>query len=410
MPLCCCRLQYKHSIFTIFISVPISIDRRMAAKPNVTSPKVRPCSVLLERLVIDQSANPTHGIHSIPSTSNRQSFKHGICQQSSEMNGTNDAHIPSNSPITDDEGDALIEKVSVNFQHSKKREMAGSCKKNGKVNRNNETFSVKCCRHGCNELFENFEAMVHHVTVYHAKGIKNTFNCHECKKTLGSKWFLRQHMNSVHMGLRTYKCPFPNCSKSFVRNQYLKQHTNGVHTKSNTFKCQKCPRKFYYKSHLIRHLAYEHGKGNTHFCYLCKKKFAARHDLQHHMNAVHTRHIRFQCPIRSCSKIFAWKVNLNRHINAIHTKRNAFICTRCPKKFYEKRPLTRHLANKHGEGITYDCYLCKRTLSRKENLVMHMNLMHTGLNLYKCPGCSKSFAQNSDLHKHLNGKRIMCGR
>lgn len=34
----------------------------------------------------------------------------------------------------------------------------------------------------CNELFESTEAMMHHVTRYHAKGIKRRFSCHLCKK------------------------------------------------------------------------------------------------------------------------------------------------------------------------------------------------------------------------------------
>lgn len=213
------------------------------------------------------------------------------------------------------------------------RNKAGSLKSEGKANRksttkgNNEKLSVKCCIGSCKELFENIEAMMRHVATYHKKGIKNTFSCYECKKTLSSKQKLQLHMNSVHMGLKPFKCSFPNCLKSFSFNGNLKKHTNAVHTKSIVFRCRKCPKKYYYKSLLTNHLAHMHGKGNTYFCYLCKKKFTTKWNVKSHMNAVHTHHIRFQCPIRSCSKIFTLNSNLKQHINAIHTETNAFTCT-----------------------------------------------------------------------------------
>lgn len=157
--------------------------------------------------------------------------------------------------------------LKVHIQHAAARGNAGSVKKNMKkpngkaLNKTNKGNGVvKCRRRNCTESFESDDALMYHVTSYHRKGVKNAFSCHLCKKTFPTnKRKLRVHINAVHFGLKTAKCPYPMCSKSFATKSGLQSHTSRVHTKTFPFKCSKCTRKFYCKSDLGKHFAYKHG-------------------------------------------------------------------------------------------------------------------------------------------------------
>lgn len=109
-------------------------------------------------------------------------------------------------------------------------------------------------------MFQSWDAMWYHVSNYHVRGIKKSFECHLCKKT--SVYFIisnqRIHMNSLHVGDKCFKCPFSNCSKEFSHKGNMKTHINAVHTKKITFKCTKCSYKSYYKKEISAHVARYH--------------------------------------------------------------------------------------------------------------------------------------------------------
>lgn len=95
-------------------------------------------------------------------------------------------------------------------------------------------FNIKCKSGGrCTELFESPEAMMFHITTYHAKDIKRMFCCHMCKKILTRKAGIQRHIISVHIDQKNFKCPYPKCSKSFSVQQNLQRHINTVHLKKN---------------------------------------------------------------------------------------------------------------------------------------------------------------------------------
>lgn len=97
--------------------------------------------------------------------------------------------------------------------------------------RNNGNFYVKCSRHFCNDLFETKDAAMYHDQHYHARGAQRKFECHLCKKAIGSRLCLEWHMNAKHSPQQNFKCPFPGCSRISYCEQYVKNHIKYMHSR-----------------------------------------------------------------------------------------------------------------------------------------------------------------------------------
>lgn len=215
------------------------------------------------------------------------------------------------------------QRENIGVQRAKPHGRVSAVTKKGKtlhrrvINQNNNGV-VNCNLRKCTEVFGSHHALAYHAINYHAKGVKNTFRCHLCKKTLRSKSSLREHMGAVHAGLKPFKCTFPMCSKIFALKRGRKQHMNAMHITKNAFDCPNCPRKFNYKSNLKRHLANEHGVGVIYNCYSCKMSLYDRSKLQRHMNVKHTGLNLSKCSV--CLKGFATKNQLQKHMNGKHSE------------------------------------------------------------------------------------------
>lgn len=151
----------------------------------------------------------------------------------------------------------------VNVEHIKKRKEDTSAKKQKSVSNKavhkQRSKRVNCCQSrilNCKETFDNWQAMMYHVTTYHAKRIKRTFECHLCGKSFTSKRCIQQHVASVHTGLRPFKCPNRFCLKSFPQKGHLKQHIDSIHLGLKPFKCPNrlCSKSFSRKSILEAHI------------------------------------------------------------------------------------------------------------------------------------------------------------
>lgn len=189
-------------------------------------------------------------------------------------------------------------------------------------NKSVEHFLVKCRGDGrCTALFESQEAMVHHVSNYHARGVNKTFCCYLCQKAFTRKSYLKNHFLALHTAPKWLKCSFPMCSQRFSFKRSLKRHINCIHATKITFKCMKCPMIFYRAFHLKLHSRSEHGEGAIHCCSLCNKTVLTHKSLQRHIKTVHTGQIRFQCSVELCSKFFSSKHSLNKHTAAFHTEK-----------------------------------------------------------------------------------------
>lgn len=124
--------------------------------------------------------------------------------------------------------------------------------------RTNGKGMVGCTRMQCIQVFDSWSAMTYHRSIFHADGIKNTFECHLCKKPFLSRHSLQEHIHTLHAGHKGFTCPIPDCAMKFCR-----------------------------KISLQRHLGYMHKVGVVHRCNWCNRVMASKVSLQYHKNAKH---------------------------------------------------------------------------------------------------------------------------
>ena len=120
--------------------------------------------------------------------------------------------------------------------------------------------------------------------------------CELCGKTFCNEGYLKEHINSVHEGIKSFKCD--TCGKAFSRAGKLKHHIMTVHEGIKKHKCHICGNCFSEKAKLRRHLLtihqyvetvhkIENENGGIHKCDLCGKTFSQVYRLRSHINGVH---------------------------------------------------------------------------------------------------------------------------
>lgn len=101
--------------------------------------------------------------------------------------------------------------------------------------RRSRHFSFICSQYNCKEMFESHDSMWYHTSIYHAKNVRKTFECHLCKMAMGSRLRLSEHMNGEHVGEKRHKCyhGFTQqgdlCREAFKSKIELKYHVVCVH-------------------------------------------------------------------------------------------------------------------------------------------------------------------------------------
>lgn len=211
---------------------------------------------------------------------------------------TKEAKQPLNSGYEvferDSSNNGRVNQKSSKFRADNDRASSGNVPHKLKTSRSKVTSRHRICkvkcgapnRGSCKESYDSYDAMMHHVKHYHAKGIKKTFECHLCQKSLSRKVSIQGHIKLVHTGLKSFECPNQSCSRGFFRESNLKQHIDSVHRRLKPFKCSNTP---------------------------CSRKFYLRRDLNRHIDSVHRDLRPFMCSNQSQSKMFARKANLEQH-------------------------------------------------------------------------------------------------
>lgn len=190
-------------------------------------------------------------------------------------------------------------------------EKAFLVEKNGKSNKRKvRKVKIKCTYGKCKQTFKSNDALMYHVTTYHAKGINKTLECHLCQKQLTSLYHLQSHIDTKHTGIKRHTCEFGSCSKSFTRKESLKVHIDVSHTKPNVFQCMMCPKNFVRKSELSTHLTVFHREG-AYSCELCNRKCLTKGGITKHMKVVHNGQSLIRCPV--CLVTFSNKRQLSVH-------------------------------------------------------------------------------------------------
>ena len=118
------------------------------------------------------------------------------------------------------------------------------------------------------------------------------YQCEKCTKSYSCRRRFREHVKSVHNGIKPkiFKCD--KCEKTFTRNHILKEHVKIIHKDMN-LPCESCEKTFDFQLILQKHVFEEHD-GSRYKCKECEKSYSHKHRLTSHVNLVHKTSIENQ--------------------------------------------------------------------------------------------------------------------
>ena len=115
----------------------------------------------------------------------------------------------------------------------------------------------------CDKTFTRKHNLRNHIRTIH-EGIK--LDCPKCEKLFTRKEYLQSHIRTIHDGI---KLDCPKCDKSFTRGPNLRAHVKRFH-EGLKLKCSKCDKTFGYQNNFNNHLKTMHNVAYT-FPYLNKE-------------------------------------------------------------------------------------------------------------------------------------------
>jgi KRAB domain-containing zinc finger protein len=267
----------------------------------------------------------------------------------------------------------------------------------------------------CGKHFLTTSALKIHMAVH----IENKpFQCERCDKRFTIKYYLKDHMNSVHnTGEKQYKCSFHGCERDFATRDYLNRHFKR-HFQRINFPCDQCGEIFLNETKRKYHMVGDHGvvdeSVSVFNCEVCGKSFYSQTGFKEHQ-LTHSTDVddeRLVCQV--CGKIFLTHSSIRHHARGICGK-NAFKyrcrIENCQRRFFQEKTLKKHMkAHDHGR---FKCETCQAVFSRRISLRKHlMKLGHTTTGIrtdpgkpfgYKCEACHKKFFTFARLKNHTCG-------
>ncbi|XP_055702181.1 oocyte zinc finger protein XlCOF6-like isoform X2 [Phlebotomus papatasi] len=242
------------------------------------------------------------------------------------------------------------------------------------------------------------------------------FICKICNKSFRDKFFLKSHMNSVHVTFTEdpLKCVY--CSKTFMKIGGLRTHNKRLHRglplrgDSTTCTIKKCSRVFDTLDELKEHVK-THSIEKPFQCGTCQMSFQHQYTLLRHINLSYTKDNKnndirkFACSI--CCKRFIEKDLLKKHMDK-HSIERRYKCDQCSSSFKHSRFLARHkfMHSKPTKEEYVKCLYCNKEYCRKDYCAQHIKICHPGLpteltgDVIKCSICMQTFKNLVDVRKH----------
>ncbi|XP_055710217.1 gastrula zinc finger protein XlCGF26.1-like [Phlebotomus papatasi] len=205
-------------------------------------------------------------------------------------------------------------------------------------------------------------SLQHHVKVVH-KGIKD-FHCSRCERSFTTAASLRNHMMR-HELIKNHECSI--CGIKTVTGSELNSHMT-IHVKTKLLSCELCPLKFSRRGNLKQHINTVHQGIKNHHCTICSKSFGTTRSLKNHL-MLHTGERPFACT--KCPKGFIRMEQLTVHMK-IHTGQDMFFCEFCPFKTFHQIQIKRHTKAVHEGVKDHHCPHCKRSFAAATALKNHL--------------------------------------
>ncbi|XP_062604665.1 zinc finger protein 37-like [Saccostrea cucullata] len=192
----------------------------------------------------------------------------------------------------------------------------------------------------CGKMYKSSRTFNAHLKTHEENFVKPEYECSTCGKKFSTKYVLRYHVKSEHMGQKkSFICP--TCGKSFTQKQSYVIHAN-VHLGMRPFVCEVCGMSFPYEKSLREH-KYMHEEGKQFKCEVCGKQFKQPSSLGIHLK-IHKETKDHLCKV--CGKGFTQKQALLRH-ERVHSGDKPFSCSICSKNFNDASIIRRHMILVH---------------------------------------------------------------
>ena len=157
----------------------------------------------------------------------------------------------------------------------------------------------------CDKVFKKYKSLWNHNNLLHKK-----ITCDICLKIFNGTKILKAHVKECHEE-RKNQCE--QCSQSFAKLCYLRDHINSIHKGLKMFQCDVCNEKFTRRNGLKRHDEAKHTKLKKFHCSLCDAAFGRNHLLKDHIRVLHDG-IKEKC--KNCNETFSHKSDLCENVSS----------------------------------------------------------------------------------------------
>lgn len=133
-----------------------------------------------------------------------------------------------------------------------------------------------------------------------------------CGKNFTQKFYVKEHMDAIHLGIKKFSCSI--CGLAFSRRRVWLVHLN-THQDDSKKKCicEICGYRCFTNQLLFKHIRSHSGEKNFP-CSICHKKFSTNYAAKVHVNSVHLgikQKVEILCFL--CGKKFSRQKLLRNH-------------------------------------------------------------------------------------------------
>jgi len=215
----------------------------------------------------------------------------------------------------------------------------------------------------------------------HAWGNKAVYHCkiNDCGLKTYCPFTLSDHIDVKHEKLQVQNCQV--CSKVFTSKGALKSHIQSVHMGIKQFKCDQCDYQCNGKKaleiHKNVHLAEE--EKEKFICDECGSGYSTLIQLKRHNRRVHQKERNCECPHCPPGKKFFQYSEMLAHMREVHQIDKKYVCSHCDRGFKSNHGKRVHEEAVHLKIKHYRCKLCNTLTANAYNLTYHIAMRHLGL-------------------------------